>query len=237
LRVRACLLVRAHVRTLACTQSSASFSRPESLADVPSRNHPHTTTPTPVIAPSNTAMVAQAMVHRFPRPPSLRVVSCPVSRLPSASSRRAAILAPVHPSSPPLGRCPAEAPAGAGPGAAPRRGKGGEGGGGVFGLRRGRACVHMRGRRCTQAIRPSAWSGVECACVCEHGCLCWRMYALWHVRSRVPHSPSPMSHPEIIRIPPPQRLSSLPPTRRWLLRPRSIASHGHPASESYPVQS
>jgi hypothetical protein len=45
---------------------------------------------TPVTAASNTAMVSQAVIHRFARPPSLRVVSCPVSRLASASSRSAA---------------------------------------------------------------------------------------------------------------------------------------------------
>jgi hypothetical protein len=85
-RVRACLLVLAHARSLSCMHSSASFS----LADVPSTHHQHSTTPTPVTAPFSTAMVSQALVHCFARPPSLRVVSCPVSRLASASSRRAA---------------------------------------------------------------------------------------------------------------------------------------------------
>jgi hypothetical protein len=72
----------------------------------------------------------------------------------------------------------------------------------VLSLRRGRAYVHMRGRRCNQAIRPSAWSGVVRAFVCEHGCLCERMYALCHVRSRLLPSLSPISHEHFISIPP-----------------------------------
>jgi hypothetical protein len=94
-RERACLLVRAHVRALPCTHSSASFS----LADIPPTHHQHTAHPTPVTAPFNTAMISQAIVYRFPRPPSLRVVSCPVSRLASVSSGRAAacIRPSIHP--------------------------------------------------------------------------------------------------------------------------------------------
>jgi hypothetical protein len=85
-RVRGCLLLRAYVRTLACMHSSVSFS----LADIPSGHHQHSTTQTPVTAPFNTAMVSQAVVHRFAWPASLRVVSCQVSRLARVSSRRAA---------------------------------------------------------------------------------------------------------------------------------------------------
>jgi hypothetical protein len=48
----------------------------------------------------------------------------------------------------------------------------------VFGYRRGRACVYMCGCRCNQAIRPFAWSGALCWCVCEHACFCGRVYAL-----------------------------------------------------------
>jgi hypothetical protein len=98
---------------------------------------------------------------------------------------------------PPLRRCPAEVPAGEGPGAAPRSGRAG-GEPCVLGLLRGRACVHMRGRRCTQAIRPSAWSDVLRWCVCEHACLCGRMYALCHVCTQVPPFLSPISHQYII---------------------------------------
>ena len=99
-RVRACLLVRAHVGALPCTHSSACFS----LADIPSTHHQHTTNPTPVTAPFSTAMVSQAMVHPFPRPPSLRVASRPVSKLASVSSRHAAtgIRPSIHPGQRPL---------------------------------------------------------------------------------------------------------------------------------------
>jgi hypothetical protein len=94
-RVQAFLLVRARVRTVPCMHSSASFS----LADIPLAHHQNSTTTKLVIAPSSTAMLSQAMVHPFPRPPSLRVVSCPVARLASVSSRRAAtgIHSSIHP--------------------------------------------------------------------------------------------------------------------------------------------
>jgi hypothetical protein len=100
-RVCACLLVRARVCTLPCTYSSAFFF---SLADVSSLCHQHATIPRPVTTPFSTAMVSQAMVHPFARPPSLLVVSCPVSRLASASSRRAAtgIRPSIHPGQGPL---------------------------------------------------------------------------------------------------------------------------------------
>jgi hypothetical protein len=87
---------------------------------------------------------------------------------------------------PPLRRCPAEAPAGEGPGAAPRWGRGGRGGGGRcvwFAERKslrsykGTACVPMRGRRCTQAFRPSDYSG---ALVRVRACLLVRAHVRTH---------------------------------------------------------
>jgi hypothetical protein len=107
-------------------------------------------------------------------------------------------------------------------------------GGGKLCSRRGRACVHMRRRRCTQAIRPFAWSGVvrvfasmlDFAGSCRHSV----MYALECrlLSRRYPiDTSSSFHHPK----------SLLPSARRWFLRPWSIAIDGHSASESYPVQS
>jgi hypothetical protein len=77
--VRACLLVRAHVCHV-LTPYLSPISH-QLIISIPSPQ---------LLSPLTTAMVSQAMVHLFPRPPSLRVVSCPVSRLASVPSRCAA---------------------------------------------------------------------------------------------------------------------------------------------------
>jgi hypothetical protein len=116
-RVRACLFVCARVRARSstkctpclrlyvdsseCTNVRISIS----FAEIPSKNHQHTPSHPCYRSLRHRAMVSQAIDHPFPRPPSLRVVSCtPLSRLASVSSRCAAtgIRPCIHPSQRPL---------------------------------------------------------------------------------------------------------------------------------------
>jgi hypothetical protein len=100
-------LGRAHwVRACACACACFLLSRRNlsSSRNLLSVTPNSTRGPKPFPHALQTAMVSQAVADPLPRPPSLRVVSRPVSRLASAPSRRAAtgIRPSIHPSQRPF---------------------------------------------------------------------------------------------------------------------------------------